>query len=206
MLVTKIQEKTRNRVEVVLDQEFSFVLYKGELRSYKITLNNEIPSTSYHEIMKEVLPKRAKLRAMNLLKVRPYTESGLRQKLAEGGYPQKIIDIAIDYVASFHYIDDSQYAADYIDTYKDRKSKKCIIRDLSLKGVSKDIIQKAFEDFEDSEEGNADFEKEQVRAILKKKNYSSDWPYEEKMKLMAYLYRKGYSVDIDRILGDIDLS
>lgn len=198
MLVTKIREITKNRVEVTLDQEFSFVLYKGELRSYKITLDNEISPTAYKEIMEEILPKRAKLRAMNLLKVRPYTEHGLRQKLVEGGYPEDIVDIAIDYVSSFNYIDDSQYSADYIDTYKDRKSRKRIIQDLSQKGVSKDIIQKAFMEMEDDD---VNFEREQIRAILKKKHYSEDWPYEEKQKLLAYLYRKGYSIEnLDRLI------
>ena len=64
--------------------------------------------------MQEVLPKRAKLRAMNLLQGREYTTSQLRTKLQQGYYPPEIIEQAIEYVAGFHYIDDLRYAVDYI--------------------------------------------------------------------------------------------
>ena len=56
--------------------------------------------------MQEVLPKRAKLRAMNLLQGREYTTSQLRTKLQQGYYPPEIIEQAIEYEAGFHYKDD----------------------------------------------------------------------------------------------------
>ena len=64
-----------------------------------------------------------KLRAMNLLKSRPYTVKGLTDKLKDGGYPESVINIAIDYVSSYNYLNDKQYALDYIYTYKNSKNK-----------------------------------------------------------------------------------
>ena len=64
--------------------------------------------------MKCVLPKRCKLRAMNLLKEINYTVYKLNKKLLDGGYPENIANDTIDYVASFGYVDDLKYAMAYI--------------------------------------------------------------------------------------------
>ena len=71
--MTKIEELSKSRSKVYIDQEFAFVLYKGEFRLYHVREGEAIEPCDYETIMKEVLPKRAKLRAMNLLKSREYT-------------------------------------------------------------------------------------------------------------------------------------
>lgn len=195
MQVLKIQERTKNRVDILLDNDFSFVLYKGEVRLYKITEGKELSEASFREIMENVLPKRAKLRAMNLLKVRPYTVKGLTDKLSEGGYPDSVIKNAIDYVSSYHYLDDYQYALDYINTFKDRKSRQRMIQDLIQKGVSKNDIENALNEEWDDEAEN--LEEEQIRKFLIKKKYDAEaFSYEDKMKLLSALARKGYGVEV----------
>ena len=75
MLVTQVTELSKSRSKVYIDQEFAFVLYKGELRLYHIKESEELRPEDYRTIMQEVLPKRAKLRAMNLLQggnIRPH--------------------------------------------------------------------------------------------------------------------------------------
>lgn len=99
MTVTGIKEITKSRMKIDIDGAFAFVLYKGELRIYGIKENQELSEENYQKILIEVLPKRAKLRAMNLLKSRAYTAFQLREKLEAGGYPKKIIEEAIDYVS-----------------------------------------------------------------------------------------------------------
>ena len=200
MTVTAIQDLTKKKSKVFFDTGESIVLYKGEISKYRIVCDEEISPSSYDEIMTVVLPKRAKLRAMNLLKSRPYTAKKLRDKLMENGYPQCIIDIAMDYVSSFGYIDDARYAEDYIFTYRGRKSQKRIAAELSLKGVSKDTIQRVMSS--EVNEGSELIEEEQIRKFLAKKGYSdSDLSYEDKAKLKASLYRKGYDPSlIDRII------
>ncbi|MCP6059851.1 hypothetical protein NL388_31820, partial [Klebsiella pneumoniae] len=64
--------------------------------------------------MEEILPKRAKIRAMHLLQKREYTVAQLKEKLEKGCYPERIIEDALDYVASFHYTDDLRFALQYI--------------------------------------------------------------------------------------------
>ena len=143
MTVTRIEELSRSRCKIYLEDSFAFVLYKGELRLFGVREQEELSEESYREIMQEVLPKRATLRCMNLLQSRAYTESKLRSKLKEGGYPQESIDSALAYVKSYHYVDDLQFAKDYIANQAGKKSKRVLERDLIARGVSRDEIEAA---------------------------------------------------------------
>ena len=46
MIVTRIEEISKSKVRVTLDSEFSLVIYKGELKKYHITENEEFPQNS----------------------------------------------------------------------------------------------------------------------------------------------------------------
>ena len=113
-IVTKIEEHDKKRCKIYLNEEFAFLLYKGELSEYKIVQGNIITDDIYNKITEETLLKRAKKRCLNLLEKKNYTEYKLREKLREGLYPTEIEEKAIAYVKSFHYIDDYRYACDYI--------------------------------------------------------------------------------------------
>ena len=68
MLITQIEELSKSRSRIFIDEEFAFVLYKGELRSLRIRLGEELSEECYCRIMGKLLPKRAKLRTMNMLR------------------------------------------------------------------------------------------------------------------------------------------
>ena len=73
MVVTNIESITKTKYRVYIDDEFAFVLYKGELFKYQIHKDEEISEETIAGIKKEVLVKRAKLRAMHLLNAMPRT-------------------------------------------------------------------------------------------------------------------------------------
>lgn len=190
-IVTKIEEYDKKRCGIYLDEEFAFLLYKGELAEYKLTQGNVIEEEIYQKISKEILPKRAKKRCLNLLQKKNYTEYKLREKLKEGMYSMEVVDEAIAYVKSFHYIDDYRYSCDYIFYYKETLSSKKIEEKLRLKGISGDIIQRAIQDSYDIDEAEK-VELSLAYRLLEKKHYNQenmDW--KEKQKIYAYLLRKG---------------
>ena len=193
MIVTQIIELSKNRSKVYIDQEFAFVLYKGELRLHHIAEGHEMKEDDYYEIFHTILPKRAKLRAMNLLQKRTYTEKQLRDKLREGFYPEEILEEAISYVKSFHYVDDEQYALDYLNYNVGRKSLRQIEMDLYQKGISQEIYTKALSLWE--ADGGKQDEQEIIRELLEKKHYQTDCDLKTKQKVYGFLLRKGYSSD-----------
>lgn len=192
MKVTQVVELSKTRSKVYIEQEFAFVLYKGELRLYHIYEGGELKEEDYRRIMEEVLPKRAKLRAMNLLKSREYTTAQLRAKLAQGFYPDSVIQHALDYVDSFHYTDDFRYAVDFITYNENSKSRKKIEQDLISKGIGKDVIANAWAEWE--AQGGVQDEQAMIAELLAKKHYNPETTdYKEKQKLFAFLIRKGFS-------------
>ena len=194
MTVTQITELSKSRSKVYLDQEFAFVLYKGELRLYHIREGAELSGEDYDTILHEVLPKRAKLRSMNLLKSREYTSEQLRRKLREGFYPEAVIEEAIEYVASYHYIDDMRYAVDYITSQEGSRSRRRIEQDLQAKGIPRESIRKAWMEWEDL--GGHQDETAMIRTLLEKKHYDPESAdRKEQQRIYGFLLRKGYSGD-----------
>lgn len=205
MIITGIKEITKSRVNVEIDSEFAFVLYKGELRVLGIREGEEIKEDVYHEIVNQILPKRAKMRAMNLLKSRSYTTAQLKEKLEKGGYPEKIIAEVIEYVSSFGYVNDGQYAEDYIEYHKESRSKTRIVTDLLKKGIPINLIERAW----DASVGcdRQELEKKQIYYWIDKKHFSTKTATpKERQKMMAFLYRKGFSTEIIRNVLSLDIT
>ncbi len=194
MMVTDIAELSKTKVKVCTDNGETFALYKGELRKLCIEKEKELPEDVYRQIMDEILSKRAKLRCMNLLKSRDYTEYRLRMKLRQGFYPDEIIDEALAYVRSYGYIDDVRYAGSYIEQAGSVKSRKQIENCLLQKGISKTDIEKAYERY--AAEDDFIDENAVIERLLAKKHYDHrNATYEERQKIIGFLYRKGFSLD-----------
>ena len=187
-IVTKIEEHDKKRCKIYLNEEFAFLLYKGELSEYKIVQGNIITDDIYNKITEETLLKRAKKRCLNLLEKKNYTEYKLREKLREGLYPTEIEEKAIAYVKSFHYIDDYRYACDYIFYHKDSETRKKIEEKLRIKGIESSILQQAFADsYKEGEE--LQIELEQVYKLLQKKHF--DRENMDRKEPAAMHHRKG---------------
>ena len=192
MQVTGIEELSKSRCKVFLDEQFAFALYKGELRLYHVCEGQELAEEDYAAIMGEVLPKRAKLRTMNLLAKKQYTVKQLRDKLQAGGYPQEIIEIALDYVAQYHYTDDLRYAIDYMNTYESTKSRRRMEQELLQKGIDREILEKAWREWE--EKGGSQDEASMIRRLLEKRGYDPQCAdIKEKQRMYGFLLRRGFA-------------
>jgi len=188
MIVTRIESVTKTKFEVYLDEQFAFVLYRGELSRYQIEKGKDLSQTLIDTIKTEVLLKRAKLRAMHILKAMDRTEEQFRIKLRQGLYPEDVINEALQYVKSFGYIEDKEYAIRYIKNRQDRKSKKELYYALCEKGISREYIDNAMEScYMETDELNA------IRRIIEKKGFSVEESTDvEKKKIYEHLLRKGF--------------
>lgn len=201
MKVTQIVELSKSRSKVYIEQEFAFVLYKGELRTYHVKEGEELSEEDYCVIMEQVLPKRAKLRAMNLLKSRDYTSAQLKVKLQQGFYPETAIAEALNYVEAFHYTDDLRYATDYITYHEMSKSRRRIEQDLLNKGIARDVMEKAWQQW--SEQGGTMDETAMIQKLLEKKHYDCKHAdYKEQQRMYGFLMRKGFAAEqIRKVMG-----
>ena len=195
MIVTQITGITKGRFRIYIEEKPAFVLYRGEVRRLGIREGEPLSEESLREIEEEILPTRAKRRAMNLLQNRDYTEAGLREKLRNGDYPESCIEEAVAYVKSYGYVDDCRYAGDFITYNLDRKSRTRMEQDRMRKGISKDTIRTVFEELE--EQGTSQDEGAMIRRLLEKKKYDPQTATgQEKQRMYAFLYRRGFRAEV----------
>lgn len=191
MKVTRVETVTKTRYRIEIDGQFAFVLYKGELSHYRLAEEAEISEEIYQEIMQEVVIKRARKKAMDLLNVMDRTEGDLRQKLEQSGYLPEAVDAAVAYVKSFGYIDDERYVRLYIENRKGKRSRKEISAGLVQKGVAREMIDRFMEECYEKEDAG-----EAIRALLQKKRFRPEEADPvQTQKMYAYLARKGFSYE-----------
>lgn len=187
MTVTSIVPLDKRRSKVFLEEDFAFVLYKGELKRYHIEEGEELPEEVYREIMTLIICKRARERAVNILKSSDKTELELRRKLREGFYPEEAIDSAVRKLKDYHYVDDESYAERYVETQGSKKSRRQLSFDLERKGIDRETISRLLEE-------NPVDEETQIRAFLRRKHYEpGQMEPKEVARLTAALGRKGFS-------------
>lgn len=197
MTVTEIKAITKTRFQVYLDGESAFVLYKGELRRYHLEEGEELSEEDYEEIRQNIVLKRAKLRAVHLLTDMDRTEYQLKNKLLMGGYPEDIADQAMEYVKSFGYINDREYARRFVENKKHAKSRRELHALLSGKGLETALIEEVLEEYCGSEDAEA-----AIQNILRRKRFDPENASEkERQRIYALLARKGFRYeDISRII------
>ncbi len=206
MTITQILPIDKKRSRIWLDEEFAFVLYKGELSQYGIECGVTVTDTLYDRIMQETVFPRAKKRAMNLLMNIDRTEADVRRRLSED-YPPEAVDNAVAYVLSFGYIDDMRYAEEFIRCKSERAGRKQIRSKLLEKGISADVIEAAFESYDEEFGDGESADRQLIRKLILKRWPAgvTDLSYNDRQKLFAYLYGKGFGIsDIEAVYAEMN--
>ena len=179
--------KTR-RIRLVLEDGSQFCLYEKEVRRLGLSEGEDLPDEVYHKLVTEVLLPRAKRRALHLLEKQDRTRASLISKLTESGYPTEVIREAVAYVESFHYIDDDRYARNYIRYHQASKSRTRIKNDLLQRGVSREVIDAAMEEYVSSEA-------ELIQTLLIKKHFDPERADDrERSRVFRFLLGRGFSL------------
>ena len=196
MEVLSLVKLTKGRAKICLAGGADFVLYKKEYESYGIEEGADLSEDKYQEIITEIIIPRCKKRALHLLEKQDRSEKNLRDKLREGGYSEDVVDIAIDYINEYGYLDDARMAASHIRFYQDSRSKQRLKQDLIGKGISSDVIDRVLE-----EEYTGD-ETALIERLLEKKHYDKEnATYEDRAKIYRFLMGRGFSSDaINRVI------
>ena len=196
MEVLSLVKLTKGRAKICLAGGTDFVLYKKEYESYGIEEGADLSEADYNQIVTDILIPRCKKRALHLLEKQDRSEKNLRDKLKEGGYSQEIVDIAIDYINEYGYLDDARMAASHIRFYQDSRSKLRLKQDLIGKGISAEVIDRVMDEEYTSDESDL------IEKLLLKKNYDKEnATYEERAKMYRFLAGRGFSSDsINRVL------
>ena len=127
----------------------------------------------------------------NLLAQRDYTCARLRDKLSNAGYEEDLVTEVIGSLIEAHYLDDRRYAHSFAEAHWEDRSRLRIRADLEGRGVQPQIISEVLEEV--SEERGNGAEIRQIRKLMEKRGFDpSTASWEERSRIQAFLYRKGY--------------
>lgn len=189
-IITSLEPVTKTKYRVFIDQQFAFVLYRGELSHYGIRENMEIEHSLVEEILDETVYKHAKEQLNRMICDSDRTEKQVREKLKKMEFPESIIQKTIDIAYEYNFLDDERYAFQYVSCYADRKSRNRIRTELIQKGIPREILDRALDEQEPGQEREALY-----NLIRKKWRDRTELSFEEEQKLIGYLMRKGFSYD-----------
>lgn len=193
-LVTDVVDKGK-KLRITFNDEIVVRLYKGEAKRFGITLNAVLSEENFVD-MYDVLRKRARERALFLLKDMDKSERQIREKLQAGEYPKDIIDNTISFLKKYNYVNDERYAKLYVELKRDKKSVKQIEMDLYNRGIKKDIIHAVLEE---CEVNNDKILNSVIEKIIHKYDLKDRKQYN---KLCRHLLSKGFKYDeIANVLG-----
>ena len=139
-------------------------------------------------------------KAMALLLHNDRTKWELCDKLKRAGFEEDAVEDAVAYVESYHYLDYFRYAVRFAEIYCESRSIQRIRQDLKKRHVPEEYIEDALGqiDYDDSRA----LAKE-IHKLTKGRELSEEFSYEEKQKMAAKLYRKGFRSD--DIFRELDL-
>jgi regulatory protein len=199
------QAKGSGRLSLSFDNGITVLLYRSEARRFHLAQDSTVSDEEFQTLLDKVVAVRAKKRALHLLEQMDRTEKQLRDKLDQGGYPPECIDMAVDYVKSYHYIDDYRYACSYVRCTMERMSRIKIRQKLIERGICREIIDQALEENFGFDEDARNLETVQINRLLTKRNFIPGHSDEREFRrTYQFLLRRGYrSNDIVQAMREL---
>ncbi len=193
--ISKI-DRSEKKIKFEIDGEYHLFLYSGDLKKQRFKMLEQgyaLTDDEYMLLNKHVID-RGKKRIMYLLGRQDYPRKQLQDKLLREGYVLHHIDKILEPFLEKKIINDPQLIKRRVNGYKSYKSRMEIQANLQKKGFSKDEIQHILQ-----ESVTWDDELASATNLLNKKFFLKQFKMDEKMlkqKALAFLSRKGYSMDI----------
>lgn len=193
--ITK-QKSNDNRVNIYLDDEFSFGLYA--INAVRLKVGQIITQTAINELLFEDQLEAAFQKSLRFIAYKPRTNFDVRKKLIESGYPEEIVEMILQRLEEKGYINDHQFANNWSENKSLNKprSKKLIRLELKQKSIDEEIIEEVVNRM-DSDDELA------IRAA--EKYYRKLSNLEEitfRRRLTGFLLRRGFSYSVIKPIVD----
>ncbi len=186
----KIQKRKPQRVSIYLDGEFAFGL--SRIVAGWLHVGQELSEEKIASLRDEEEREIAYQRALKFINYRMRTEHEVIQKLSENGFPEDIIQSALQRLHRSGLVDDIAYARLWVENRADfrPRSHRALAYELRRKGVSDQVITQSLK-------GTLPDEQLAYHAGLKQSGKLKDLERPEfRRKLSGYLARRGFPYEI----------
>jgi regulatory protein len=193
--ITKIsaQEHNPDRLNVYLDEVFALGIGLDAAASQRLEVGQVLTPERVTEIKIADEIGRATESALGLLAARPRSVREIRDRLRQKGYEPATIDLAVEKLEGWGYIDDTEFARYWVENRAAHKPRghRLLEQELRQKGIDRELVKEAIAEAEIDEDSAA---LDIARAKLP--SYKNDDPQVARRKLVGFLQRRGFDYDV----------
>ena len=185
----KVQKHHPNRVNVYLDNEFSFGL--SRITAAWLKVGQDLTSSKIAKLQAQDEREVAYMQALRFLDYRPRSRAEVRKKLEKRAIPPEVIKDVFKRLERSGLVDDERFAQDWVKNRSEfrPRSRRALAYELHQRGLADSAIEKALEGI--NEEALA------YRAAVKQARRYEGLPIRDfRNKLGSYLARRGFSYEI----------
>ncbi|HHW89345.1 MAG TPA: hypothetical protein GX745_00370 [Clostridiales bacterium] len=197
------QKNNKSRVSIFLDGEFACGMEAIVALENRLKVGMQISLEELQELSRQSDLESAFTKAVKLLSRMLKTQHELKTYLVNKGYSLDLIDIVIDKLKSYNYINDTEYATAYINEKKQKNGKKKMYFELKRKGISDSVLEKVLNKVTKEQE------QQTIKRLAEKYINGKTLDVKLKKNLANYLYSRGFDWDdyidiINHLFGEED--
>jgi regulatory protein len=187
--ITRIEEqkKKKSRVNIFIDGEFSFGLYKDTVVKYHLYEGKEITREEISSIREFEKLNDAKEKVRNYISYRERSKKEIKDYLNRKDIPEEVTKEVLDDFESADLIDDNRFAWSWIKNRNkiNPKGNFALKMELKSKGIDETEIENLLRSVD---------EKENARKALEKAVKKYGKKSASKKKILEYLLRRGFTL------------
>jgi regulatory protein len=191
-----VQKRDKDRVSVFLDGQFALGLAAAIAADLRV--GQVLSAEDIEDLERKDQAHKAKKIALRFVSYRPRSVYELQTHLQRKSYEEKIIDQVVEYLKGLDLLDDVAFANYWVEqreTFRPR-SRFALGQELRQKGISREVIETALEEIDDTAAARRAVEKRVIRwAGLPEDAF--------KEKVAGYLQRRGFTYEVIKEILEI---
>lgn len=195
------QKNNRSRVNIFIDGEFFCGMEAIIAAENRLKTGIDIDISKLNEMTELSDIEAAFKKAVGLISKMLKTEKEMNNYLISKGYLKQTADNVISKLKEYDYINDTEYAAAYINGKKSGEGKKKLRYELKNKGISDKILDKVLDKITPEDQTNT------IRTLTEKYISGKLLDIKVKKNLSNFLYARGFEWEdyidiINQIFGE----
>ena len=167
-----------------------------------LKVGQEVSEQRLAEMLRAENVQRARQAALNLLSYRARSQDELHRRLVLKGYPEDVIESALQALAGADLVNDEKFSKDWVASRLQNRpmGKVRIAWELRQKGIAKELVEQVVESVD------SDMEYDLARGLAERKirQAGGDVSDDERRKLASFLRRRGFSWEVtNRVLDEL---
>lgn len=190
----EIQKNNSERVNIYINEEYSFSCYSELVYKYSLVKNKEVEIDNLKSLIEDEEYIKGKSYILKVIEKGFKTQKQIEEKLRDKEYEEKTINKIVEFLKEYNFIDDDNYAKLFAKDKIKKQGKNKIKYTLKQKGVNESIINETLYEIDEDTELQSAIE----QCSKKYKNLSQREMDKMKLKskLYSYLSYRGYGYGI----------